>query len=172
MIGGEWDRGVAAAALESLANEFARDDVIGRALAKTAMPVAADMRAEAEGHRRPPAPDMADAIAVGVSEELSEPGNVCVKVGPRKAHKHGFLWRIYEWGTSKLAAWGIMRRVWDGHRPGFTERFVANITPAYVAAVQRARSKAANKAAATAFHRMKTASSKAEFLAAMKEWAP
>lgn len=137
MIGGEWDMKAAAASLERFATQFARDEAIGAALVTAAKPVAAEMAADAP--RDPPRPDMADAMAAAVSVELSGPGVVCVSIGPKKSHKHGFLWRFYEWGTSKLAALGIMRKTWDGRAAGFTASFVQAIRGHYEKAIRDAR---------------------------------
>jgi HK97 gp10 family phage protein len=162
---------VAAAALKQLVNDVARDEVIAAAMIKAAKPAVLDMRSAAV--RRPPAPDMADAMAVGYSPEESGTGDVAVKIGPRRAHKHGFLWRFHELGTSKMAAHPVMRPVWDAHQGAFTQRFISAITPEFVRALRRAMEFAKRqKANRTPFQRMKKAKTKAEFMAALNDWAP
>lgn len=170
MLGGTWEGfEVAAAALEMLANDLTRDDVIAAALIKAERPAVLEMRQSFR--RRPPAPDAADAITAAYSAEESGPGDVVVKVGPRKAHKHAHIVRFWELGTSRNPADGTMRRVQDSHQGQLTQRFVSAITPAFAASLKRAMAFAeAQKNRRTPFQRMKQAKTKAEFKAAMDEW--
>ncbi len=178
MLGGEWQGfGAAQAALEACLNDFTRDEVIVAGLVKAGKPVVLDIRAQCV--RRPPAPDMADAMTIGPAPDEAEPGGVAIAIGPRRSNKHWFLWGFFERGTSKMSARPLIRQVFESHgaEAGITQRFVAAITPEFVKALARAKSAGAAMAAggrraSSPFQRMRRATSRSEFMAALRDWAP
>jgi hypothetical protein len=136
VIGGQW-QGIdeACAILERITAETVRADVASAAMLTVSRGVAETIAVGLP--RREPAPDMADSITAARVDTDVEPGVAVVEIGPRRSHPHAFLVKFWEFGTSKLAALGIMRSVWDETEPRFWRQVFAQMRPAYERAARR-----------------------------------
>jgi len=146
MIGGHWTGVTGAAdALVGIATQCARDEVVAEAMMKVFRPIVAEMAARAP--RRPPAPDMAESLAVARVQDSGTPeGVVVVELGPKQGAPHAYLVRFWEFGTSRNAARPFMRPTWDEYESTFSASVTAALQKAYATVAKRFANREARKA--------------------------
>lgn len=103
----------AARRAEALGREVARDEVLGRALVKTAEPLRDDI--EQTAPRSPVAPHVAESFVVRLGRREREAGRTTVLVGPRPGYP-GMVAPFLEFGTSKMSARPFIRPAYDRWR--------------------------------------------------------
>ncbi len=137
MIGGKWEGwDEAKAALERIASEVTRDEVLEAALLDVTRPIAAEMGEALYTKVTRVTGETGESIEAARNKD-EEVGTVAVKIGPRTKGSRaslassGFKVKFWEFGTSRLAARPFMRPTWDAHEGSITQRFVAAIRPAY-----------------------------------------
>lgn len=170
MIGGRWS-GVdgAVEALEGIASACARDEVVAEAMLQASKPVvdAMQVRATDMGLYRTGA--MVEALEAAQVHEGTQEGVVAVEIGPHRGAKHAHLWRFWELGTSRFPARPVMRPTWDEHEATWATAVTAALRKAYETVAARF----ARKSAEPAWRQeMRAASTKGEFMGALRKMAP
>lgn len=167
MIGGRW-AGVADAAdaLEGIAAQVTRDDVVAEAMLQAAKPVVAAMQTRATGLGLYRTGAMVASLeAARVTDSASAEGIVVVELGPRKKAKHAHLVRYWELGHKDIPARPFMRPTWDEHESTWSTAVTAGLRKAYETVKANFGRQASNGWRA----RMQRAKTKGEFLAALKD---
>lgn len=97
---------------EALGRDIANDEVIGKALLRTAEPLRDDIAAAAP--RSKVAPHVAETFVAKMSRDESR-GRMTVVVGPKPGYP-GLVAPFLEFGTSKMAPRPFIRPTYDGWR--------------------------------------------------------
>lgn len=139
MIGGTWTGlDEAVAALEQLAAQVSRDDVVAKAMLGVTRPMAREMEGRLYQVITRRTGETGEAIEAQRVDDAAD-GVIAVEIGPRKRSDGGWRLKFWEVGTSRIPARPFMRPVWEEHASTFSRDVTNNLRDAYDKAVARGR---------------------------------